>query len=83
MPCLEELKKVFFDYSSGAFYCEECKPYGAREINLLTFNTLLSLLSNSQTSLEGIDMSLRLLDFYMVNKCETTIKSLKELISLY
>ncbi len=78
----QEINKVYFDYSSGSFYCEKCKPFGAREINFLTFKTLLSLLAKGETSLEGIDMALRLLDFYIVNKCEVSIKSLKELISL-
>ena len=77
-----EKEKVYFHYSNGTFYCEKCKPIGAREINSLTFSTLKNLLLKEESSLDGIDMALRLLEYYISNKCEVTVKSLKELISL-
>lgn len=78
----ENKTKRFFDYSNGTIYCENCKVYGAREINPLTFETLKNLVFGGDVSSNGVDMVIRLLDYYISNKCEVNIKSLKELISL-
>ena len=74
--------RVFFDYSTGAFYCENCKEDGFREINFLTFLALQKADSGEVLLGEESDFSLRLINFYLINKAEERLKSLDELIKL-
>ncbi len=74
--------RTFFDYESGSFYCYECANGRGREINNLTYKTLRSVAENEK--LDGADYlkGLKLLDYYLTNKTEAVLKSLKQLLSL-
>jgi len=72
--------RTFFDYRNGAFICQNCFDNVGREINGITLNALIS--AKKQTLLDahqGVKKALRLLDYYISNKTEENIKSLKEL----
>ncbi len=73
---------VFFDYRTGSFTCNECRDDNCRQINFLTYKTLLSIEKGEALENEGVIKALRLLDYYIENKTEITLKSLKELIKL-
>lgn len=78
----DEPERVFFDYSTGGFYCENCKEEGAREIKSTTFYSLKNLDDGKKIESERLTDVLRLLDYYATNKMEINLKSLKELIKL-
>ena len=82
--CEEDIQnRVFFDYRLGAFYCFECAPDGAREISVNTFSALQK--SDTDQLLDddiGCDRALKLLDYYLENRTEENLKSLKELIKM-
>ncbi|MBE7090034.1 MAG: DNA repair protein RecO [Clostridiales bacterium] len=81
--CLNENPaRVFFDYTSGAFFCEECREEGAREIKSTTYYTLKDLLNDKEIEDFRLLDPLKLIDYYATNKIEVNIKSLKELIKL-
>ena len=73
---------VYFNYRTGSFVCENCKDEFCRQINFITFATLNSIVKGEDVSREGVIKSLRLLDYYIANKADETIDSLKELIKL-
>ena len=79
--CDSEIQtRTFFDYRNGAFICEKCFDNVGREINGITLSALinaknLTLLDTHQ----GTKKALKLLDYYISNKIEENIKSLKEL----
>lgn len=75
--------RIFFDYRQGAFYCKECAGEGCREISLLTFNTLKSILEGAEVKGEGVLKGLKLLDFYLENEGEESLSSLKETIKIF
>ncbi len=80
--CTERFDRVFFDFEMGAFYCEDCFLGEGREINAETFYALKKA-ENLQplTSSEGLK-ALRLLDYYLVNKVDENLNSLKELLKM-
>ena len=81
--CLcENPERVFFDYATGGFYCEECREEGAREIKSTTFYTLRSIKNGNEIESERVNDVLKLLDYYASNKTEINLKSLKELIKI-
>ncbi|MBQ9514178.1 MAG: DNA repair protein RecO [Clostridia bacterium] len=73
--------KPFFEYNIGAFRCEDCKAdNGAREINFLTLSAMNKAKKGEPiTEREGV-FCLRLIDYFLKQKIETEIISLKELI---
>lgn len=73
---------VYFDYRTGSFCCEECRDDYCRRINFLTYKTLKNVENGFECEEEGIIKALRLLDYYIVNKTDETLKTLKELIKL-
>ena len=80
--CGCELKgRVFFDYLSGGFSCEECKETG-REINIETFYALKNAQNGEDLTQKQSVLALRLLSFYIANKPEENIKSLTELLNM-
>ncbi len=73
--------RVFFDFLSGGFSCEECKERG-REINIETFFALENAQNGEVLTDRQAILSLRLLQFYIANKPEENIKSLSELLNM-
>ena len=73
---------VYFNYRTGSFVCESCKDDFCRQINFITFSTLNSIVKGQEVSREGVVKALRLIDYYIANKADETINSLKELIKL-
>ncbi len=82
--CLKDIKeRVFFDYRRGAFFCAECFDGVGREINLITYQTIKNIKQNDEKiSEQGLNKALRLFDYYLENKTEESIISLKELIKI-
>lgn len=81
--CGKEIKeKVYFDYTTGAFICKDCTNDLAREVSLITYNGLNRLMNGEQIASEESDRIIRLLDYYIDNKLEEKINSLKELIKI-
>ena len=78
----ENIEKVFFDYHSGAFYCEECFFGEGRQINSLTFKALKKLAEGQAVCKEENIKALRLIDYYLENRIEESVKSLKELLKM-
>ncbi len=78
--CGESIKgKTFFDYESGGFFCEECFNGHGREINNFTLMVLCDIVKGRALEEKPIK-PLRLLDYYISNKMEENLLSLKELI---
>lgn len=76
--------KVFFDYRRGAFFCEKCFDETGREINHSTFKAL-SLAQNGKLDdeHEGTKKAIKLLDYYITNKAEVNLNSLKEMVKIF
>ncbi len=80
--CGEDIKgKTFFDYNSGGFFCEECFDGHGREINPSTYSSLCKIARGQETEEKPVK-PLKLLDYYISNKAEENIVSLKELLKI-
>ena len=76
--------RTFFDYRTGSFWCEKCFDGTGREINNITYQALyLSESGKLQDGHEGAIKALKLLDYYIQNRAEETLTSLKELVKIY
>ena len=76
--------RTFFDYRTGSFWCEKCFEGTGREINNITYQALyLSERGKLQDNHEGAIKALKLLDYYVSNRAEETLTSLKELVKIY
>lgn len=80
--CEEINGRVFFECYSGGFTCEECRSDSCREINGITYRALVKAEKGEVLDIAEADFALRLLDFYISNKADEKINSLKELIKL-
>ena len=80
--CTDIDGRTFFDYNSGCFYCEECFDGRGREIHNSTYKAFRDLLNGKEIDDQDSIRALRLLEYYVTNKIETVLKSLKELLSL-
>ncbi len=79
--CLPE-DIIFFDCFSGGFLCGECADSSARQINLSTFENLRRVeAGETLTDAEAVK-TLRLLEFYLINKTEEDLNSFKELLKI-
>ena len=75
--------RTFFDYRNGAFICENCFDNVGREINGITLSALISAKNATLTDEhQGTKKAIKLLDYYIKNRTEEEIKSLKELINI-
>ncbi len=75
--------RVFFDYRRGAFFCEKCFDGVGREINYITYKTLNEIgKGGTNTIKEGLDKAIKLLEYYIENRAEESINSLKELVKI-
>ena len=81
--CNKEIEgRIFFDYVYGGFFCEHCQTADCREINYSTYLALKKINGGETLSSAECVGALRLLDYYLLNKTEEKLNSLKELISL-
>ena len=81
--CRKEIEhKIYFDYSVGGFFCEDCKNDFAREVSIITYKSLNKILDGKDCENADALKVLKLLDFYLENKLEIKINSLKELIKI-
>ena len=80
-----EFNRIFFDYESGAFLCEDCLDKNSQTTREINFNTYQAL-QDAERGKELIDeksaVALRLIDYYLVNKAQEKLNSLKELIKI-
>ncbi len=74
--------RIFFDYEKGAFYCENCFKGEGREINPDTFTALYRLEKGEEVSSSQSLRALRLIDYYLQNKTEESLFSLKEMLKI-
>ncbi len=74
--------RVFFDHSSGGFLCEECKEDRGREVRLSTFYALKKAAAGEELTGEKALPPLKLIEHYITQKTDETLKSLKELIKM-
>ena len=82
--CLKQIDdRVFFDYAVGGFFCADCKSKDSREILVDTFHSLQKIQNDIEIEAKDCIKPLKLLDFYLKEKAEVSINSLKELINLY
>ncbi len=82
--CLSKIEnKVYFDYRTGSFLCEKCFDGTGREINPQTFSALMKAEENTlKDDDDGVIMALKLLEYYIENRTDERINSLKELIKI-
>lgn len=74
-----DFNRVFFDYATGGFYCEECFGKDMREINPETYSALKKVETGEILSEKEGTLALRFLNYYVTHKTEEDLKSLKEL----
>lgn len=75
--------RVFFSTKNAEFYCMDCRPDGAMEITLETYNALKALDGGSEDVEISASSTLKLLKFlfyYIEIKTETRLKSATMLI---
>ena len=79
--CEDEIEgRTFFDYRNGAFVCEKCFDSVGREINGITLSALIQAKDDSLTDEhQGTKKALKLLEYYVNNRLEESLNSLKEL----
>ena len=74
--------RVFFDYRSGAFFCEECFDGVGREVNFRTLKALKDAANGIEGEVEDQTRALRLLAYYIQNRADEKFNSLDELIKI-
>ncbi len=74
--------RIYFDWSSGGFLCEDCFDGSGREINLSTFLALRTIERGEAVDDADAVKCLKLIEFYLAVKPEETLNSLKELIKI-
>ena len=74
--------RIFFVSAYGGFECENCYEKDDREINLSTYQGLVSASKGEELEKEQAVRCLRLINFYLNNKTEESLKSLIELLKL-
>ena len=76
--------RIFFDYRNGAFLCEKCFNGEGREVSITTYRAMQKAIEGTLTdSDEGAKKALKLLDYYITNRAEENLNSLKELIKIF
>ncbi len=74
--------RIFFDYRRGGFFCEKCFDGVGREVNLSTFDALNDVMNGNNPEKEFKQKALKLLDYYIENRTDEKINSIKELIKI-
>ena len=81
--CEKEIDgRIFFDYRNGAFLCADCFNGEGREVSITTYRAMQSAIDCSLTDGDGAKKALKLLDYYITNRAEENLNSLKELIKI-
>ena len=81
--CQENIySRVFFDYNTGAFYHENCRPDSAREIRISTYEALKNLYKETQKD-EDLLNAMKLINYYIEKKTDEKLKSLKEITEIF
>lgn len=82
--CGKEIEgRVFFDFRSGDFKCEKCFDGTGREVSIYTYKALQMAESGQlKDDYQGTDKALRLIEYYLENRADEKINSLKELIKM-
>jgi DNA repair protein RecO len=81
--CGNEIEgRTFFDYRSGAFFCEKCFDGVGREINNKTLKALIKVMAGEAEEYQNKVKVIKLLDYYIENRVEESLSSLKELIKI-
>ena len=82
--CESEIEgRIFFDYRSGAFYCEKCFDGTGREVSILTYYALQKAEQGVlEESDEGTLKALKLIEYYLEMRADENLNSLKELIKI-
>ena len=81
--CLNDISdRVYFDYRTGGFYCEQCFDGQGREVLLETYHALKSVVEDVEKSEKDMLKGLKLLEYYIENRIDVSIEPLKELIKL-
>ena len=76
--------RIFFDYRSGAFLCQDCFNGEGREVSIVTFKAMQkAIIGTLSDGDEGAKKALKLLDYYITNRAEESLNSLKELIKIF
>lgn len=73
--------RVFFNPNDGGFYCEECFNGFGREIREETYKSIKAIKNNESQQADCLPV-LKLLDYYLENKTDLPLNTLKELIKL-
>lgn len=82
--CNEQIDgRIFFDYRSGAFFCEGCFDGDGREVSIVTFNALQKA-EKGELSIddEKTVKALKLIEYFLEMRTDEKITSLKELIKI-
>lgn len=74
--------RIFFDYRYGGFFCQKCFDGAGREVSIVTFNALRKIMQGEEVDGEEIIKPLKLIDYYLENRAEETLTSLKELLKI-
>lgn len=75
--------KVFFDYRTGGFYCQNCYNGGGREVLKQTFETIKNVADGQQAEQKSAVKGLKLIEYYLENRIDASIEPLKEVIKIY
>ena len=82
ITCGEEINgRVFFNPADGGFYCEDCFAGFGREIREETYKCLKQIKNKQALTTDCVSV-LKLLDYYIEVKTDTTLNTLRELIKL-
>ena len=84
--CETEIEgRVFFQSSSGGFLCLDCVGETGMEVSCFTYRVLRKTETGEEFDEQEnlhITRALKLLDFYMEDRAETSLKALKDFIAL-
>ncbi len=79
----EPFDKVYFDYRTGGFYCQNCYTGSGREILKDTYLAIQSVVGGKQIDTDSAVKGLKLIDYYLENRIDTSVEPLKEIIKIY
>lgn len=86
--CGGEISRPFFDFSSGAAYCAECREEGFTEIRYTTYRLLSALNERGYDESENYDgevcrRALALISKYLKYNTSEDLRNIKEFLNLY
>ena len=75
--------KVYFDYRTGGFYCEDCFNGQGREVLLETYFVLKNAIEGNTSEEKSVVKGLKLIEYFLENRVDVTLEPLKELLKIY